>query len=60
VASPDEPSDPQQSADDAVAFFERCVERGLSRREAADLTVAYVLGKKVSVDDPKPDEPWRK
>ncbi len=49
----------KQSAERAVDFFNRCVARGLSRAEACELTVAYVLGGLARSDEPE-REPWER
>lgn len=54
-----EPTEPHDRADNAVAFFQRCLARGLSRSEAVDLTVAYLLAHRGDPDR-EPPEPWRK
>lgn len=53
---PDE-SEPKRDAGKAVEFFNACIAIGLTRAEARELTVAYVLGGLVREDEPK-REPW--
>lgn len=48
-----------EQADRASVFFARMVENGHSRDEAAQLTVAYLLGHKVELQEPEPREPWQ-
>ncbi len=50
----------KRDADNAVHFFDRLLARGLSRKEAGDITVAYVLGRKVELPElpPKDKLPW--
>lgn len=51
--------DPKEHANRAVAFFNRCVALRLSRQEATDLTVAYLLGRVARPDEVEPKrEPW--
>ena len=47
----------KRDADDAVKFFTRLVARGLSRREALDLTAAWVM-RNVAEREEEKREPW--
>jgi hypothetical protein len=49
----DDRAEAKRDADNAAHFFDRCLARGLSRAEAIDLTVAYVLGRRR-----REREPW--
>lgn len=51
--------DAKRDADNAVHFFDRCIARGLSRKEAIDLTVAYVLAGVARAEDPELEE-WKR
>lgn len=48
----------KRDADNAVHFFDRLIARGLSRAEAVQITVAYVLGRKVELPEDPKKLPW--
>lgn len=50
--------DAKHDADRGVWFFDRCLARGLSRAEAVELTVAYLLGLKAGPQPEPKREPW--
>jgi hypothetical protein len=56
---PDDRDDARRDADKAVHFFDRCLARGLSRKEAIDLTVAYLLAGMARAEEPEQEE-WKR
>ena len=49
----------KRDADKAVHFFDRLIARGLGRREATDLTVAYLLGRMAGTEESEREE-WER
>lgn len=52
-------ADAKRDAERTAYYFDRLLARGFSRKEACDLTVAYVLGRVAQPDEVEPKrEPW--
>jgi hypothetical protein len=48
---------PQDDAEAAVKYRARLIAKGLSKAEANELTVAWILSRRVDVSDPDEDKP---